>query len=161
MKKLIPLLERILRIIMLVVAAALLAAAISLTGAHMANKNLEKTKITGTIVPGESVRSIHAVRYEWHGETLVKRPIDVYFHKLGDTGDKITVYVANAHPERLFTTERGDALITTAGFMGGWGLLLLVILIAERQLLTRIQRLEKLEQEQETKLPDSKKQQDK
>ncbi|PCS01021.1 hypothetical protein [Lactococcus fujiensis] len=130
---------------MLVVAAALLAASISLTGIHMTNKNIEKTKISAVIVQGDDLKSLHEVRYEWNGKIVERRPLDVYFRKLGDIGDRVNVYVANDYPDRVFMSRHGDDLISSAEFMGGWGLLLLIILIGERQLLTRINKLEKLQ----------------
>lgn len=148
MNKLITILQRILRIIMLIVALALLGSGLFLIGVHTANKNSEKTSITGTIVYGDDLRSVHEVRYKWHGKTIERRPLDVYFHKLGDVGDKIPIYVENAHPTRIFVSPKGNDLINSAAFMSGWGLLLIIILIGEHQMMSRIRHLEKLEQEQ-------------
>lgn len=149
MKKIIPLIERIVRLIMLIVAVALIASAISQIGVHMANKNLEKTKTTATIIQGDDFRFIHEVEFEWDGKTIERRPLDVYFSKLGDSGDKVSVYVVDKYPNRVFLTPNGDGLIHTASIMGGWGILLLVILLGERQLLNRINKLEKIDKEAE------------
>ncbi|CAM3032196.1 hypothetical protein GHI93_02305 [Lactococcus hircilactis] len=145
MKKIVPIIERIIRIVMLVVAAALLASSISFIGIHMANKNLEKTKTSAVIIEGDDLRAIHEVSFEWKGQTIRRRPLDVYFSKLGDAGEKIDVYVVNKYPDRVFLDQDGHGLIRTAELMGGWGLLLLIILLGERQLLNRINRLEKLD----------------
>ena len=148
MNKIVAVLQRILRLIMLVVAILMLGAGIFLIGVHMANKNLPKTAVTGQIVAGDDLRAIHEVRYQWEGKTIERRPLDIYFRKLGNIGDKMTVYVANDHPYRVFTSQRGDDLVRTAGFMGGWSLLLFIILLGERQLMTRMDTLEELVEEE-------------
>jgi hypothetical protein len=148
MSKFITIFQRILRVIMFIVAAAMLVGAISLTGIHLANKNIEKTPVSGQIIYGDDLRSVHEVRYEWQGKTLERRPLDVYFRKLGDVGDKVTIYVENAHPERIFLSRQGNDLMSSAAFMGGWSLLLFVILLGERQLMSRMKRLEELEQKE-------------
>lgn len=129
---------------MLIVATAMVVGAISLTGIHIANKNIEKTAVSGQIIYGDDLRAVHEVRYEWQGKTMERRPLDVYFRQLGDVGDKVTVYVENAHPERIFVSRTGDDLMSSAAFMGGWGLLLFIILLGERQLMSRMKRLEAL-----------------
>ncbi|MFC4652335.1 hypothetical protein ACFO26_05375 [Lactococcus nasutitermitis] len=142
MKKTVTIFQQILRIIMLIVALAMLGSAIFLTGVHMANKNLEKTPVQAKIVYGDDLRSFHEARYTFDGKKHQVRPLDAYFHKLGNEGETITVYVANKYPERVFITPKGNELIQTAAFMGGWSLLLLIILLGERQLLNRMKRIE-------------------
>lgn len=142
MNKTVQILQRVLRLIMLVVAIAMLAAAIFLTGVHMANKNLEKVAVTGQIVQGRDVQSIHEVKYSFQGQVHSRRPLDSYFRSLGQVGDKLQVYVSVKYPERVFVTRQGDGFMDTAGFMAGWGILLGVILLGEYQLSSRIKRLE-------------------
>lgn len=142
MTKVITLVQRILRIIMLIVAIAMLGGASFLIGVHQANKNLEKTAVPAKIVYGDDVKAIHEVTYEFGGKTYMRRPLDVYFRTLGDEGDKITVYVVNDHPDRVFTTRTGDSLKESATVLGGWSLILFLILFGEQQLLRRMKTLE-------------------
>ena len=142
MNKIVTIFQRILRIVMLVVAVAMLGGAIFLIGVHQANKNLEKTAVSGKIIYGRDVKGIHEVSYYFEGEKYQKRPLDVYFRKLGDEGKEITVYIVNAHPTRIFISYTGQALIDSAGLMGGWSLILLLILFGEQQLLRRMKILE-------------------
>ena len=136
MNKIVGIVERILRIIMFVVAVAMLGGALFLLGLHQTNKNLEK------IVYGTEVKAIHEVTYSFEGKEYQKRPLDVYFRKLGDDGKKITVYVAKDHPTRIFISKTGRPLIDSAGLIGGWSLVLLLILFGEHQLLRRMKMLE-------------------
>ncbi|AYG00194.1 MULTISPECIES: hypothetical protein [Lactococcus] len=142
MSKTITIIQRILRIITLIVAIAMLGGASFLIGVHQANKNLEKTPVSGKIVYGDDVKAIHEVSYEFEGKHFVRRPLDVYFRKLGDEGDKITVYVVNDHPSRVFTSQRGDDLQDSAALLGGWSLVLFLILFGEHQLIKRMKILE-------------------
>ena len=117
MNKIVGIVERILRIIMFVVAVAMLGGALFLLG-------------------------LHEVTYSFEGKEHQKRPLDVYFRKLGDDGKKITVYVAKDHPTRIFISKTGRPLIDSAGLIGGWSLVLLLILFGEHQLLRRMKMLE-------------------
>ena len=142
MNKFVSIIERILRIIMFVVAVAMLGGALFLIGIHQTNKNLEKTPVSGKIVYGTDVKAIHEVSYSFEGKEFQKRPLDVYFRKLGNNGEKITVYVVKDHPTRIFISSTGKALIDSAGLIGGWSLVLLLILFGEHQLLRRMKILE-------------------
>ena len=71
-----------------------------------------------------------------------KSPLDVYFRKLGNAGEKIKVYVVEDHPTRIFISKTGRPLIDSAGLIGGWSLVLLLILFGEHQLLRRMKMLE-------------------
>lgn len=144
MNKLITLLQRILRIIMFIVAVAMLGGALFLIGLHQANKNLEKTPITAQIVYGDDLKSVHEVSYQFEGKKYVRRPLDVYFRKLGSKGEKVTVYVVNDRPSRVFLTKSGKGLIDSAGLFGGWSLVLFLILFGEYQLMRRMKMLEKV-----------------
>ena len=132
MNKIVGIVERILRIIMFVVAVAMLGGALF----------LEKIPVSGKIVYGTEVKAIHEVTYSFEGKEHQKRPLDVYFRKLGDDGKKITVYVAKDHPTRIFISKTGRPLIDSAGLIGGWSLVLLLILFGEHQLLRRMKMLE-------------------
>lgn len=88
------------------------------------------------------MKAIHEVSYKYDGNEYQKRPLDVYFRRLGDEGDKITVYVAQDHPTRIFISRTGRPLIDSAGLIGGWSLVLLLILFGEHQLLRRMKILE-------------------
>ncbi|MCL2858761.1 MAG: hypothetical protein FWF42_03625 [Streptococcaceae bacterium] len=138
----------IIRVVMLIVAIGMIVVAGTMTGLHMANKNIEKTTLTGKIVTGDE--GLREVQYNFQDKKLQNRPLDTYFRSLGSVGDSITVYVENSHPERIFISNHGDSLLETAGFMVGWGLLLGVILIGERQLMTRIKVLEAKVEESES-----------
>jgi hypothetical protein len=142
MSKILSVIQNILRIIMLIVASGMLAGAIFLIGVHQANKNQEKTPVSAQIVYGDDVKVFHDVKYEFNGKIHQNRPLDVYFRKLGDTGDRITVYVVNAHPTRVFTSKNGQDLVNSAAVLGGWSLILFLILFGEHQLLSRIKMLE-------------------
>jgi len=142
MNKIVSIVERILRIIMFVVAVAMLGGALFLLGLHQTNKNLEKTAVSGRIVYGTEVKAIHEVSYVFEGKEYQKRPLDVYFRKLGSAGEKIKVYVAKDHPTRVFISKTGRPLIDSAGLIGGWSLVLLLILFGEHQLLRRMKMLE-------------------
>lgn len=142
MSKIITVFQRILRLVMLIVAIAMLGGAAFLIGIHQSNKNLAKTPVSAQIIRGDDVKAIHAVKYEFEGKTHKRRPLDVYFRKLGQEGEKLTVYVVNAHPNRVFISEKGDALIESAALIGGWSLVLLLILFGEHQLLRRMKILE-------------------
>lgn len=142
MNKIVGIVERILRIIMFVVAVAMLGGALFLLGLHQTNKNLEKIPVSGKIVYGTEVKAIHEVTYSFEGKEHQKRPLDIYFRKLGDDGKKITVYVAKDHPTRIFISKTGRPLIDSAGLIGGWSLVLLLILFGEHQLLRRMKMLE-------------------
>ncbi len=122
MNKIVGIVERILRIVMFVVAVAMLGGALFLIGIHQTNKNLEKTAVSGQIVYGTEVKAIHEVSY--------------------DDGKKIPVYVAKDHPTRIFISKTGRPLIDSAGLIGGWSLVLLLILFGEHQLLRRMKMLE-------------------
>ncbi|GBG97110.1 DUF3592 domain-containing protein [Lactococcus termiticola] len=142
MKKTVKIIQVIIRLVMLIVGIGLLASSIFLTGVHIANKNLEKSPTQGLIVRGDDIRSVHEVRYSFEGKNYERRPLDAYFRSLGQEGEKLTVYVANKYPERVFLSRTADGLLSTAGFMAGWGILLLVILLGEHQLMSRIKLLE-------------------
>ena len=136
MNKIVGIVERILRIVMFVVAVAMLGGALFLIGIHQTNKNLEKTAVSGQI------KAIHEVSYVFEGKEYQKRPLDVYFRKLGNAGEKIKVYVVEDHPTRIFISKTGRPLIDSAGLIGGWSLVLLLILFGEHQLLRRMKMLE-------------------
>lgn len=142
MNKIVGIVERILRIVMFVVAVAMLGGALFLIGIHQTNKNLEKTAVSGQIVYGTEVKVIHEVSYVFEGKEYQKRPLDVYFRKLGNAGEKIKVYVVEDHPTRIFISKTGRPLIDSAGLIGGWSLVLLLILFGEHQLLRRMKMLE-------------------
>ena len=59
MNKIVGIVERILRIVMFVVAVAMLGGALFLIGIHQTNKNLEKTAVSGQIVYGTEVKASH------------------------------------------------------------------------------------------------------
>ena len=128
MNKIVGIVERILRIIMFVVAVAMLGGALFLLGLHQTNKNLEKVPVSGKIVYGTEVKAIHEVTYSFEGKEYQKRPLDVY--------------VAKDHPTRIFISKTGRPLIDSAGLIGGWSLVLLLILFGEHQLLRRMKMLE-------------------
>ncbi len=142
MNKIVSIFQRILRIVMFIVAVAMLFGALFLLGIHQTNKSLEKTAVSGKIIYGTDVKAIHEVSYKYDGNEYQKRPLDVYFRRLGDEGDKITVYVAQDHPTRIFISRTGRPLIDSAGLIGGWSLVLLLILFGEHQLLRRMKILE-------------------
>ena len=129
MNKIVSIFQRILRIVMFIVAVAMLFGALFLLGIHQ-------------IVYGTDVKAIQEVSYKYDGNEYQKRPLDVYFRRLGDEGDKITVYVAQDHPTRIFISRTGRPLIDSAGLIGGWSLVLLLILFGEHQLLRRMKILE-------------------
>ena len=145
MKKVISILQSISRLLLLVVGIALIAGSLFFTGVHMANKNLEKQETTGIIVRGDD--GLKEVSYQFDGKELRARPLDTYFRSLGNINDKLTVYVEVEHPERIFITYHGDNLMSIMGFMAGWGLLLLIILLGERQLMKRMKNLEQIEED--------------
>ncbi len=62
MNKIVGIVERILRIIMFVVAVAMLGGALFLLGLHQTNKNIEQVPVSGKIVYGTKVKAIHDVQ---------------------------------------------------------------------------------------------------
>ncbi|MBD5824303.1 MULTISPECIES: hypothetical protein [Lactococcus] len=147
MKNTVKILQGISRILLLVVGLALISGSLFFTGVHMANKNVTKTETQGVIVRGDE--ALKEVNYTFEGVSHQVRPLDTYFRNLGTVDTKIKIYVDNEHPERIFLTYRGDGLMRTAGILAGWGLLLLVILLGERQLMSRMKKLEQLAEEEE------------
>ncbi|MEY8538666.1 hypothetical protein AALM99_09450 [Lactococcus muris] len=147
MKNTVKIFQGISRILLFVVGLALLSGALVFTGVHMANKNVIKTEVSGIIVRGDE--GFKEVNYTFEGIEHQVRPLDTYFRKLGTIDDKIKVYVDNNRPGRAFLTYHGDGLMRTAGILAGWGLLLLIILLGERQLMGRMRKLEELADKEE------------
>ena len=79
MNKIVSIFQRILRIVMFIVAVAMLFGALFLLGIHQTNKSLEKTAVSGKIIYGTDVKAIHEVSYKYDGKEYQKRPLDVYF----------------------------------------------------------------------------------
>ena len=63
MNKIVSIFQRILRIVMFIVAVAMLFGALFLLGIHQTNKSLEKTAVSGKIVYGFG-KILSAVKHE-------------------------------------------------------------------------------------------------
>lgn len=146
MKNTVKILQGISRILLLVVGLALISGGLFFSGVHIVNKNLQKTETTGVIVRGDE--AFKEVSYTFEGVERQVRPLDTYFRNLGTVGSEIKIYVEHKYPERIFLTYRGEGMLRTAGVIAGWGLLLLVILLGERQLMSRMKKLEELSAEE-------------
>lgn len=117
------------------VSISLIVAGIYNLKNYFQDRAAEKTQVTALIVKDLDDPDDQLLKFEFNGKTYYGDPADKILHNYGKLGDKVKIYVQTNRPQRVFmlSTARGEATVGT--LLLGWGILLALIVWAERRIL--------------------------
>lgn len=144
MDKIIKIIQRIMRLLLSLVAIGFFVmASITLLG-YSTDKHAKKTAVQAKIVadPADKDKDSLLLKYEYQGTTYYRYPKDGGFmEEVGKSGKNLTVYVNNSNPKRVMLDNPPKYEFIRATFLYGWAILLGLILLAEYVLISKFNQL--------------------
>ncbi|HEY0221280.1 hypothetical protein [Lactovum miscens] len=134
-----------LRIILILVAVAMIIVGFFQLNSYYRDEKTQKTAITATIVKNSQDNDEQLLHYKFLGEAYTVAPRDKFIHSYGKVGNEIEIFVQNSNPSKAFFQKHAKGEETLGAIFLGWGLLLILIAWLERRLLGILKRAEKFE----------------
>ena len=134
--------QLVLRILISAVAFGLFVAGIYNLAHYYGDRSAEKTAVTAQVITRPHDKDDVILRYTFDGKIFENEPVDKFLHDYGKVGDELTVYVENHSPNRVFLKRPPVGEAYFAFILFGWGLVLALIVYAERRILQILEKPE-------------------
>lgn len=107
---------------------------------YFRDSKVEKIEKTALIIENPKNEDEQLLEFEFDGEIFISDPVDEYKEYFGDLGDEQQIFVQESNPNRVFMTETAKGEGIFSSLLLGWGALLALIVVAERRLLSILQK---------------------
>lgn len=134
-KKILANWQLILRLVILIVSLFLVLGGLYNLANYYKDRKVEKTPVTALIVKSPKNNDSQLLKYTFDNEVYYSNPVDKLLHSYGKLGDDVKIYVQSNRPKHVFLRNppRGEAIL--GSILLGWGILLALIIWAERKIL--------------------------
>jgi hypothetical protein len=122
------LLQRISRIILGIFALILLFTGGMNFQRYLTEHKELKTPVSGLVV---KVKGEKKIAYSYQGEPYQEVPVANVLKNFGKVGSKVTVYVNNHRPEKIYMKKGATSLLILASVMTGWAIFIALVLFFE------------------------------
>jgi uncharacterized protein YpmB len=144
-KKILANWQLILRIVILLVAIALIFAGFYNLKNYFHDHSAEKKHVSALIVKDPKDPDDQALKYEYAGKVYYGDPVDKILHNYGKLNKELQIYILKDRPQRIFIKSSAQGEATVGSLLLGWGILLAMIVWAERKILAILKRSKKVE----------------
>ena len=131
-------LQRLSRIILAVFALILLFAGGMSFQRYLTEHKAPKTAVTAQVIKVDNRKK---VAYDYHGVHYKSVPVANVIQNFGKVGDKITVYVNQHDPKKIYMKPTATVLLIFASVMIGWSVLIILVLGFEYWLIHKVKEI--------------------